>query len=198
MRARLFALVFLASVPARAGDHCQAPIYFFGPWGLDLGDGKLRVEKPPDVDDDEHYFITLRESPSQAWATFLPDEWEVPRLRAWDTLPIGTHVVTIVRQHGPRHFFVCVDSPAWTGMHGARRNVMFPLFSDVPVGNESLSADLVGERVRFSRGRPGSKKWLLVREVGVGDELELKGVRVRLVRILSDLGFGWIELGRAR
>jgi hypothetical protein len=31
----------------------------------------------------------------------------------------------------------------------------------------------------------------------VGEEVELEGVRARLVRVVMDLGLGWIELARA-
>jgi hypothetical protein len=196
---RRVALAALLFAPAAAAsdplDRCKRPVAFDERRALDVGDGALRVEPPLG---EERYFVTLKRSPAQAWATFLPDEWELPPLYAWDAVPLGTHVVRVVGGRGHRIFLACVDAPESAGLQAARGDVMFPLFASVPIGDEALSADLVGERVRFARGHVGSNKWLLVADVGAGEELEFRRVRMRVVRVVAELGRGWVELAQAR
>jgi hypothetical protein len=193
----VFVSAILVASSARAADpleRCTKPI-LVGPEEplLLRGAGGFRI----DASDRRNlrFFVTLR---SQTWARFLPDEWEIPRESAWEPVPVGNHTLRIVGQVGGRYFYVCVDSPEYSEVKPTSGGVMFPLYASVRVGEEDLSADVAGERVRLSRGRAGSRKWLLVREVAVGDAFEIGGVRVRLVRIVPDAGMGWMELGRAR
>jgi hypothetical protein len=192
MRRALLTL-FFAAIPATAhaaAPSCKTPVLFSEE--IAIGNGKL-------VDAPDGTLITVRPSRAEAWATFLPELWRVPPSYTGDPLPIGGHVAQLTGEaHGPRYFYVCVDPDGHRGTTPAPGNVLFPLFGTMPEGDHVLAAELLddGKHVRVMRGQPEGKKWLVENEVAPGDGFELEGVRVRLVRVLPDLGWGWMELAR--
>ena len=185
----LLAALFPVSAAA-AEPSCKNPVLFSEE--IAIGNGKL-------IDADDATLITTRPSRAQAWATFMPELWSVPGTYAGDPLPIGGRVAQLTGEgRGPRHLFVCIDLEGYRGMAPAPGNVLFPLFGTMPEGDHFLAAELSedGAHVRILRGPGQGRKWLLVREVVGGDVFDVEDVRVRLVRILPDLGGGWIELAK--